>query len=112
MIALGHLRPIPYLLSQLEGWLKEVHEKTNRSIEPAQSRRSLKALVAPVAYDAPDHSAILLLHPGLVVLAIRAAACELNASPLAVRLHRLLQEHAVVIRVEPEQRERHPLADL
>src|SRR5690349_1369627 len=112
MIALGHLRPIPKLLSQLEGWLEEVHEQTNRSIEPAQSRRSLKALIAPVAHDAPNNSAVLLLHPGLVVLAIRPAACELNANLLAVRLHGLVQEHAVIIRVEPEQRERHSFANL
>src|SRR4051812_50169885 len=109
MIPLRHLRPIPELLSQLEGWLKEVHEQTNRSIEPTQRRRSFKTLIAPITHDAPNNSVVLLLHPGLIVLAIRAAACELNPSFLAVRLHGLIQKHTVVVRVEPEQGERHPI---
>src|SRR4051794_35925848 len=56
--------------------------------------------------------AVLLLHPGLIVLPIWPATCELNISLLAVRLHGLVQEYAVIVRVEPEQRKRHSLADL
>ena len=112
MVALRHLRPVAHLPGQLERGLEEVHEQANRPIEPAQRRRCLKAHVAPVARDAPDHSAVLLLHPRLVVLAIRPAAGERDPGRRAVVPHGLVHEHAVVVRIEPQQRKRQPLAHL
>ncbi|GJE61435.1 hypothetical protein MPOCJGCO_3557 [Methylobacterium trifolii] len=45
---------------------------------------------------------------GLIVLAIGPAAGEHDPLGQTVVPHRLVDEHAVVVRVEPEQRERHP----
>src|SRR3954453_8071208 len=91
-------------------------ERSSRTDEPIHradpTSPQLQDPIAPITHDAPNNSAVLLLDPGLIVLAIRAAACELNPSFLAVRLHGLIQKHTVIVRVEPEQRERHSLANL
>jgi hypothetical protein len=58
---------------------------------------------------AHDH-AILLLHPSLVVLAIGTAAGELDPDLLAIIPNGLVHEHAVLVGVQPEQREGEELA--
>ena len=47
-----------------------------------------------------DHRAVLLLNPGLVVLAVRPGTSELDAPLGAVLDQRLVDEYAVVVRVD------------
>ena len=49
-----------------------------------------------MTYEVADHRAVLLLNPGLVVLAVRPRPGELDATVGAVLDHRLVDEHAVV----------------
>jgi len=112
VIALSDRPAVARLFRQLERGLEEVHEQAERRIEPCQRRRCAQPLVASVANRVPNDRAVLLLDPGLVVLAIRTASRELHARCLAVVPHGLVHEHAVVVRVEPKQRERKQLAQL
>jgi hypothetical protein len=112
MILFLDFRTVARLPSQLEGRLKEVHEQPQRRIQPRQGRSRLQSLVAPVADGAPDHGAVLLFDPGLVVLAVRTTAREHQARFLAIGFDGLVHEHAVVVRVEPEQCEWHPFPNL
>jgi hypothetical protein len=68
--------------------------------------RGLQRFEPPIANHTAHNRAVLLLDPGLIVLAIRAAARELGTGDPAILLHGLVHEHAVIVRVEPEQRER------
>ena len=112
VIPLSDRPAVARLFGQLERGLEEVHEQAEQSIEPRQCRRGVQPLVAPVADGVPNPCTVLLLDPGLVVLAIRTTPCELHTRVPAVVLHGLVHEHAVVVRVEPEQRERKQLAQL
>src|SRR5450830_1506071 len=76
VIALVHLRALARLLRELERRLEKIHEQTHRHIQLRQRRRGRQPLEAPVAHDPAYHRPVLLLHPGLVVLAIRTAARE------------------------------------
>jgi hypothetical protein len=51
----------------------EVHEQTDRRVEPRQTSGGFKAFKTP-PNDTAHHAAVLLLHPCLIVLAIRTAA--------------------------------------
>jgi hypothetical protein len=58
-----------------------------------------------VADRPPDHRPVFLLDPGLVVLAIGAAARELNPRVEAIIPHGLVHEHAVIVCVQSQQGE-------
>jgi len=85
--------------------LEEVHEQPHRGIQTRQQRRRFQALEPAIAGHPADNGAILLFDPGLVVLAIGTAARELDADLCTIISNRLVHEHAVVVGVEPEQRE-------
>src|SRR3954447_15049908 len=110
MIALADPCALALLPGQLERGLEDVHEQPCRRVEPGQSRRGRQPLQASIAHDAADHGAVLLLDEGLVVFAIGSTAREGDALRLAVIPYGLVDEHAVVVRVEPEQIEWHQLA--
>jgi hypothetical protein len=46
----------------------------------------------------------------MIVLSVRTVAREDQPGLLAIRFHRVVHEHTVVVRIETEQGERHPLA--
>src|SRR3954447_20035626 len=110
MIALADPCALALLPGQLERGLEDVHEQPCRRVERGQSRRGRQPLQASIAHDAADHGAVLLLDEGLVVFAIGSTAREGDALRLAVIPYGLVDEHAVVVRVEPEQIEGHQLA--
>ena len=55
-----------------------------------------------VTQKAPDHRAILLLDPRLIVLAVGSGTGELDATVGAVLGESLVDEHAVVVRVDAQ----------
>ena len=64
------------------------------------------ARVAVVAGEPADYRTVLLLDPCLVVLAVGPGAGELD-SPVGTVLHQgLVDKDAVVVRIDPEDRER------
>jgi hypothetical protein len=89
-----------------DGWKKFTNSRNEAYSR--QRRRRVESLVAPVTNGTPDHGAVLLLDPGLIVLAIGAAAREHQTGFLAIRFDGLVHEYAVVVRVEAEQSEWHP----
>src|SRR5438874_1434605 len=110
MVALPDQCPVTHLSGQLERGLEEIHEQPHRGIQARQRRRGFQTLEPPIANRATHDRAILLLHPGLVILAIGAAAGELDPDLLAIISNGLVHEHAVVVGVEPKQWERQQLA--
>ena len=55
--------------------------------------------------EVADHGAVLLLNPGLVVLAVRPGTGELDAPFSAVLGESIVDEYAVVVRVDAFDRE-------
>jgi hypothetical protein len=55
-----------------------------------------------MAQEPPDHRTVLLLHPGLIVIAVRPGTGELDAAVGAVPGKRIVDEHAVVVGVDAE----------
>ena len=98
------------LRGQLERGLEEVHEQAHRGIQSRQRGCGFQAVEAVIADGAAHHSAILLLHPSLLVLAMGTAARELDPNLLAIIANGLVHKHAVVIGVQTEQREGQQLA--
>ena len=94
-----------------DGWKKFTNNR-NDEYSRARGRRRLQPLVTPVPHGAPDHGAVLLFNPGLVVLAIRTAAREHQPRFFAVGFHGLVHEYDVVVRVEPEQYKWHAFPNL
>ena len=70
--ALRHPGAEPRLLAQLERRLEQVGVQPGRRVEPGQRLGRGHALEPTVAHEAPDDRAVLLLDPGLVVLAGQA----------------------------------------
>ena len=64
-----------------------------------------------MADEAAHHVAVLLLDPGLIVAAVRSGARELDVVIGAVPDQRLVDECAVVVRVDAANGERQPLPD-
>src|ERR1700748_32730 len=104
-VALPDQCAVTRLRGQLERGLEEVHEQAQRGIQSRQRGRGFQALEAAITDGAAHNRAILLLHPSLVVLTIRATARELDPGLLAIISNGLIHEHAVVVCVQPEQRE-------
>ena len=51
-----------------------------------------------------NHRSILLLHPGLIVLPVRSGTGELDASIGTVLGEGVVNEHAVVVGIDAEDR--------
>ena len=105
MIALGHLSALAVLLRELEGGLEEVHEQTRGAVQARDSLRSGDTLKAAVAQELAYDSAVLLLDPSLIVLAIGARASEFDPMTEAVIDQRLVHKLAAVINVQRTKRE-------
>src|SRR5437588_5487500 len=84
VIALPDQCAVTRLRGQLERGLEEIHEQPHRGIQSRQRGCGFQTLKAAIADGAAHDCAILLLHPGLVVLAIGAAARELDPGLLAI----------------------------
>ena len=110
VVALADEGALPSLLGELERRLEEVHEQPHRPVEPRQGFGRGEPLEPPVAHHPPHDGAVLLLDVGLVVLAIGPRAGERDPRRLTPGLHRLVDEHGVVVRVEPEKRDGQPFA--
>src|ERR1700731_1907959 len=110
VIALPDQCAVTRLCGQLERGLEEIHEQAHRGVQARQCRRGFQTLEAAIADGAAHDCAILLLHPRLVVLAIGTAARELDPGLLAIVPNGFIHEHAVVVGVQPEQREGQQLA--
>ena len=67
---------------------------------------SHRGRVSVIADEAAQDSSVLLLNPGLVVLAVRSEASELDPSFVAPMYQRLVDEGTVVVRIDPKNRER------
>ena len=100
------------LLRELEGRLEEVHEQPGGGIQLCQSGRRRHAFEPAIPDKPAHHRSVLLLDKGLVVLPVGTTAGERDLRCRAIIPHRLVDEHAVVVGVEAEQRERQPLAQL
>ena len=103
MIALAHPRSVALLLGQSEGGLEKVHEQPYRRVEPRERRSGLQSLKTTIAHNTANHSAILLLHERLIVLAIRPETREYNTRFLTIVVHGLIHKHTVVVCIEAEQ---------
>ena len=105
VIALPDLCPVTRLRGQLERGLEEIHEQPDRDIQSRQRSRGFQTFEAAVADHAAHDSAILLIYPSLVVLAIGTVARELDPDLLAIIPKGLVHEHAVVVDIQTEQRD-------
>ena len=70
---------VPSFLHQLERRLEVVHVLSYRSIPVGHGLSSNLARIAVMTDKVADHRAVLLLNPGLVVLAVRPGPGELDA---------------------------------
>jgi|GEM_PF-2174041 len=93
----------PGLFPQLERRLEQVAVQPRRGIEANQRGRRVHAFAPAVAHQPADHGAVLLLHPGLVVLAIRPGPGHLQPLAPAPGHHELVHEGAVVVEVHAQQ---------
>ena len=78
MVALGDLSAFTMFCSQFERGLEEVHEQPRGAIQARDRLRGRDTLKAPIPEKLAHDSAVLLLDPSLVVLAIGARAGELD----------------------------------
>ena len=83
-----------------------IHIQANCPIQASQALTGDQAREAVVAHEPANHRAILLLDPGLIVLLIGPRARELEMLFLAIALECLIDEGAVVVRVDPADRHR------
>jgi hypothetical protein len=100
MVSLGHLRPLPMFLGQFERGLEEVHEQPRCSVQTRKRLGRSDAFEPAITQQLAHDGAVLLFDPGLVILAIRSRARELDAIAQAVLDHRLVHELAAVINVQ------------
>src|SRR3954452_22395489 len=106
MIALDHLSPFAALLLQLERRLEEVDVKPCRRIEAAHHARRLDAIEAAITHEAADDGTILLLDERLIVLLVRARACDFEFMFATPWHDDIVHEGAVVVEVHAAARAR------
>ncbi len=105
MIALYHAGSDPRLLLQLERWLEQIAVQTHHSIEAGKRRRCLRSDEPAIAHQPAHDGAVLLLRPGLIVLAVGARPRHFQSLTSAPADHQFVHEGAVIVEVHPEQRE-------
>ena len=105
MVALGHMSPFAVLLSELERGLEEVHEQTRRAVKACNGLRGSNALETTVTQQLAHDSAIFLLDPSLIVLAIRSRASEFDPVAEAIVDQSLVYKFASVIDIQRTKRE-------
>src|SRR6476619_4386344 len=103
MIDLDHFSPFAALLLQLERRLEEVDVKPCRRIEAAHYARRLEAIEAPIAHETADDGTILLLDERLIVLLVRARACDFELLFATPWYDDIVHEGAVVVEVHAAQ---------
>lgn len=84
VILLFDLGSLACLGLQLERRLEVVHILPNPLIQTSQTLAGNQSGEAFVAYEPPDHRAVLLLDPGLVVLLVSPRTGELELPLLTV----------------------------
>src|SRR5258708_14953266 len=100
MVALGHVSALTVLLRELEGGLEEVHEQTRCAVQSRDGLRGGEALKTTVAEQPAHNSAVLLLNPGLIVLAPGTGARELDPMAEAILDEGLVHKLTAVINVQ------------
>src|SRR6185312_4293885 len=111
MVPFGDLSALAILLRQLEGGLEEVHEQARSAIQSGNGLRGSDALETAVAEELAHDGAVLLFDPGLIVLAPRSGARELDPVAEAVLDQSLVHKLAAVIHVQCSQSEGQSLAN-
>ena len=91
---------VPSFLHQLERRLEVVHVPSHRPVQVGHGLSGHRAGVAVMTDEVADHGAVLLLDPGLVVLAVGPGPGELDAPLGAVLGESIVDEYAVVVRVD------------
>ena len=91
---------VPSFLHQLERWLEVVHVLSHRPVQVGHDLSGYRAGVAVMTDAVADHRAVLLLDPGLVVLAVGPRTGELDAPFSAVLGESIVDEYAVIVRVD------------
>jgi len=85
------------LTDELADGAEEVELQPEQTIEALQDGEGGAGARAVVAHEPADDEAVALLDPGLIVLAIRAAAREANALPAAPGQQAVVDEFAAVV---------------
>ncbi len=102
------------LLAQTQDWLEEVLPQPQLGVQGAHPEERDLRVVAAIADVLADHRPVALLDVGLVVLAIGPRAGEEDrdwAAVLAVLKEMVIDERAVVVRVQAPEQEGQPLLD-
>jgi len=100
MVAFGHLSALAMLLRELERGLEEVHEQTRGAVQSGDRLCGGNTLETAVAQKLAHDSAVLLLDPSLIILAIRPRARELDPLAEAILDQRLVYKLAAVVQSE------------
>lgn len=111
MVTLRYLSALAVLFRELEGGLEEVHEQTRGAVESRDGLRGGNTLEAAVAQELAHDSAVLLLNPGLVILAVGPRASEFDPMAEAVMDQKLVHKLAAVINVQRTKRKGQSLAN-
>ena len=97
---------VPGLVDQFERRLEEIHVQTQRPVQVRHGLPGNMTRVTIMTDETPYHGTVLLLDPGLVVTAVRPRLGELDTAIDTVLDQRLVDERAVVVRVDTTDRER------
>ena len=100
VILFRDFRSLARLRFQFERGLKEVDIAAGGFVQRTQRFGGFHARKSAIADELPNDRSILLLHPGLIVLAVRPGAGKLQAGSPAVVQNRFVDECTVVIRIE------------
>src|SRR4030042_5784301 len=94
-----------FLFPQLEGRLEIVHIKSDSLIKGRQGLAGDDSRVTIMANEPTNNGPILLLNPSLIVLSISSRSCELDVFSLAVGQQSVVDERAIIIGVDSQDRE-------
>ena len=100
VVLFGDFRPVARLGFQFEGGLKEVDIASGNLVKGTQYFDGFHPGEPALADELANDRSILLLHPGLIVLAVRPGTGKLQARSSAVVQNRFVAECTVVIRIE------------
>src|SRR5215472_13089907 len=94
------------LLFELERGLEQVGVQSGSGIEPNQSLRRSDPFQPAVANETANDRAVLLLDPGLIVLAVGARPCDLQTMTPAPGDDQFVHEQTIIVKVDASQWER------
>src|SRR6266545_4986764 len=111
-VALGDLGALALFADQPQDRLPVVGPDPPQRVDPIQLLQRRLALVAVVAEQLADHRPVLLLHVGWSFFQYGRLRVNLIRSRWQYWTSWAFRELAAVVRVDPQQRERQPPADL